>query len=252
MLLLLLVLAADAPLMVAVAPGKSLSHAELLSRGDLREVAFQIPGVAGPSRLAAIPLRNLLPPLPPGTDAIDVACADGFVAVIPRTAVENRDPDRPVVYVAVEREKNPFPTLKGQSLGPYMVVWTEPKGQSVPRELWPYQVTKISASRPFAERYPKLVPASAKARAGFEVFVQNCMPCHPLDGEGPAHVGPDLNLPHSPVEYFGPERLRAYVRDPQSLHEWQAARMPPFPPRVLSDAQLSELIGYLSERAAAR
>jgi mono/diheme cytochrome c family protein len=260
MLLLALVLAADAPLSIAIAHEARLAHAALLARADVRELTFRIPGVAAPARLAAIPLRELIPSLPAGTDAVDVACADGFVAVLPRNAVENGDPGRPIAYLAVERDRNPFPTLKGQRLGPYMVVWAEPDGQSVPRELWPYQVTRISASAPLGQRYPRLLPAASpealpergRAVAGFNVFVQNCLPCHPLNGEGPARVGPDLNLPHSPVEYLGPARLGAYVRDPQSLHAWPAARMPPFPASVLSDAQLADLLAYLGERSAAR
>ena len=256
MLVLALLLAADAPLSIAIPPEAQLAHAELLARADLREHTFRIPGVAAPLRLAAIPMRELIPSLPAGTDAVDVACADGFVAVIARADVENGDPRRPIAYLAVERERNPFPTLKGQALGPYMVVWAAPDGQSVPRELWPYQVTRISASVPLGKRYPRLVPAASpeasRAVAGFNVFVQSCLPCHPLNGEGPARVGPDLNLPHSPVEYLGPTRLAAYVRDPQSLHAWPAARMPPFPPSVLSDAQLADLLAYLGERSGAR
>jgi mono/diheme cytochrome c family protein len=254
MLLLALTLAADAPLSVAIAPEAELAHDALLARADLRELTFDIPGVGAPVRLAAIPLRALLPPLPAGTDAVDVACADGFVAVLPRADVENGDPARPIAYLAVERGKNPFPTLKGHGLGPYMVVWAAPDGQSVPRERWPYQVLRLSASVPLGKRYPRLVPAASTgaAMAGFNVFVQNCLPCHPLNAEGPARVGPDLNLPHSPLEYLGAARFAAYLRDPQSLHAWPAARMPPFPSSVLSDAQLADLLAYLGERNAAR
>ncbi len=256
MLLLALVLAADAPLSVAVPVETRLSRAELLGRADVRELTLRIPGVASLTRLAVIPLRDLVGALPAGTDAVDVACADGFVAVLPRADIENGDPGRPIAYLAVEREKDPFPPIRGQAPGPYMVVWAASGGQSVPRELWPYQVTRISASVPLGKRYPRLVPAAPKAAsgaaAGFKVFVQNCLPCHSLNGEGPARVGPDLNLPQSPVEYLGPARLMAYVRDPQSLHAWPGARMPPFPPSVLSDSQLADLVAYLAERAAAR
>ncbi len=40
-------------------PKTRLAPAELLGRADLRELTFQIPGVAAPSRLAAIPMRDL-------------------------------------------------------------------------------------------------------------------------------------------------------------------------------------------------
>jgi mono/diheme cytochrome c family protein len=249
---LALLLTASAPLVVVADQERSLSQAELLSRADLREITVAVPGVARPARLEALPLRNLVRTLPAAADTVDVACADGFVAVLPRAQIENGEVGEPIAYLAVESPRDPFPSIKGQAPGPYMVVWVAPAGQSVPRELWPYQVTRISGSIPLERRYPRLVPAGAEAQAGFRAFVQNCLPCHPLNGEGPARVGPDLNLPHSPVEYLGPERLRAYVRDPQSLHTWAGARMPPFPPSVLPDARLAELLVYLGDRSAHR
>jgi cytochrome c2 len=244
-------LTGDGLLIAASNRETSLSRAELLARPDLRELTVQIPGVAAPAKLAAIPLRAVLPSLLPGA-AVEVACADGFVAVLSGAEIENANPVRPIAYLAVERDGQHFPSIQGKPTGPYMVVWLVPDAETVPRELWPYRVTQISLAAPLDKRYPRLIPADSKATAGFRVFAQNCLPCHTLNGEGPAHVGPDLNIPHSPVEYLGDDRLRSYVRDPQSLHSWPGARMPAFPASVLSDWQLADLLAYFHERAAAR
>ncbi|VXC66123.1 Cytochrome c, mono-and diheme variants (fragment) [Pseudomonas sp. 8Z] len=58
------------------------------------------------------------------------------------------------------------------------------------------------------------------------------MVCHRLNGAGDAELGPDLNIPHSPTEYFGGDFLRQYIRAPQSLRRWPQARMPGFSEKV--------------------
>ncbi|KAB0769181.1 cytochrome c, partial [Pseudomonas aeruginosa] len=66
--------------------------------------------------------------------------------------------------------------------------------------------------------------------------------CHRLNGAGDAQFGPDLNLPYNPTEYFQPQFLARYIRDPQ-------AKMPAFPERVIDDQELRQLIGYLRHMA---
>jgi mono/diheme cytochrome c family protein len=39
-------------------------------------------------------------------------------------------------------------------------------------------------------------------RARQTLFVTQCLVCHKLNGAGSADVGPDLNLPENPTEYF--------------------------------------------------
>ncbi|MNJ74677.1 Cytochrome c [compost metagenome] len=84
------------------------------------------------------------------------------------------------------------------------------------------------------------------------MFQQNCLACHRLNGAGDAQVGPDLNVPHNPTEYFRPEYLRQLIRDPQSLRQWPQAKMPGFAESVLSEQELDALLAYLGHMAGRR
>lgn len=63
-------------------------------------------------------------------------------------------------------------------------------------------------------------------------------------------MGPDLNVPYNPIEYFQPVYLRKLIRDPQSLRRWPQAKMPGFAESVLSEQELDALLAYLGHMAA--
>ena len=65
-------------------------------------------------------------------------------------------------------------------------------------------------------------------------------------------MGPDLNMPHNPTEYFQPGYLRKLIRDPQSLRQWPQAKMPGFTESVLSEQELDALLAYLGHMAKRR
>ena len=78
------------------------------------------------------------------------------------------------------------------------------------------------------------IPLDAKAAAGQVVFMRNCHVCHP---RGEAGVGPALNnkpLPDAAIEV----QIRTGVVG--------AGTMPPFPPEVLSDQEIDQIIAYLT------
>ena len=62
-------------------------------------------------------------------------------------------------------------------------------------------------------------------------------------------MGPDLNVPYNPTEYFSGDFLKRYIRDPQSLRQWPQAKMPAFTASVLPDNELDLLVGYLRHMA---
>lgn len=90
--------------------------------------------------------------------------------------------------------------------------------------------------------------ASAEIHAGFALYQKNCMACHRLNGAGDSSSA-DLNIPHSPTEYFTGDFLRQYIRDPQSLRRWPQGRMPGFSEQVLNVMELEQLIDYLQHMA---
>jgi mono/diheme cytochrome c family protein len=62
---------------------------------------------------------------------------------------------------------------------------------------------------------------------------------------GSATVGPDLNLPMNPTEYFQPAALKRYIREPRSVRRWGGMRMEDFGPDAMSDREIDLVIDYL-------
>ncbi len=201
----------------------------------------------------AIPLAVLLPGLTPESHLQAVAL-DGFAAELTAAPLLQKNGAR--AWLAVEDPAHPWPALaEGKpSAGPFYLVWTDPQAGPISPEQWPFQISGIKQLKTVAERFPALLPdpklaANDPVNQGFEVFQKNCLACHRLNGAGDAQVGPDLNIPYNPTEYFGGNFLKRYIRDPQSLRHWPQAKMPAFTASVLPDNELDLLVGYLKHMA---
>ncbi|RDS80317.1 c-type cytochrome [Dyella psychrodurans] len=225
--------------------------AQLLSHPDVQTVTIPVDvAFRQTMRYRAVPLRSLLPGLEHGDQLQFVAC-DGFSVDIPADTILNTAGAK--AWLAIEDSDKPWPGLpnnKGDA-GPFYVVWTRPAAAGVSTEQWPYQLARIQRTKSIAERFPHTAPAvsvptDSPIRHGYAVFQRTCFACHTLNGEGDAHMGPDLNIPHSPTDYLSDETLRAFIRNPQSLHLWPQAKMLGFPTKEsLSDADLDALLAYL-------
>ncbi len=184
-------------------------------------------------------------------------CLDGFSAPISRERLLNADPARAVAYVAIEPASGRWPLLPGgvRSAGPFYLVWQNPELSKVGSEEWPFQLAGFEVRASVEEQFPLTVPSAGSSpfvRAGYLVFQKNCFACHTLNGQGSSALGPDLNIPRSPTEYFGGDFLARYIRNPQSLRRWPQAKMPAFDSSVLSDVELRNLVSYLRRMAADR
>lgn len=184
---------------------------------------------------------------------IEFRALDGFSAVISKERLLNNSPIAARAYLAVESSKAPWPPLKpgARSAGPFYVIWTQPERSEITADEWPYQIESFSVRGELEKLYPAILPdeklsANDPARRGFKVFIENCFACHTLNKQGSSQVGPDLNLPMNPTEYFKNDDIfRRYVRNPQNLRHWPQSRMPPFPEASLSESKLTDLIYYL-------
>lgn len=201
----------------------------------------------------AVPLAALLQGLDPASHVQAVAL-DGFAAELSAAPLLEKTGAR--AWLAVEDPAQPWPALaQGKpSAGPFYLVWTNPKAGHISPEQWPFQVSRIKQLQTVAERFPALLPdptlaADDPVNQGFALFQKNCLACHRLNGAGDAQVGPDLNIPYNPTEYFGGDFLKRYIRDPQSLRHWPQAKMPAFAASVLPDKELDFLVGYLQHMA---
>ncbi|MEN9834063.1 MAG: hypothetical protein RL011_256 [Pseudomonadota bacterium] len=202
-----------------------------------------------------VPIAALFKGLNLPSDAvIEFKCTDGFAATISQSRILNDNTQRSVAFVAVEDPRRPWPKVKGgtSSAGPFYLVWEHPELSAVVQEEWPFQLAAFTVKGSLQSLYPAIFPAAdspASVARGFTTFTQNCFPCHTVNKQGPAQVGPDLNVPMSVTEYFEPKALRAIVRNPQSVRYYPGSRMSGFPEAVLPNSELEDLIAYLAHMA---
>ena len=208
----------------------------------------------------AVPLKSLVAGLP-DDGSLQFTALDGFVATIPNHLFQtNGDAaQKAEAWLAIENPAHPWEALKpGQpSAGPFYLVWLSPEKSHISGEQWPYQIAKITTATPLEARYPQLVPHAdhanqAAALRGLQVFTKNCATCHRLNQGGDAAIGPDLNLPMNPTEYFQEAALRKLIRQPASVRTWQQSMMPGFKEEIISDAELNDLLIYLKQMASER
>ena len=234
----------------------------LLARPDVETVTVTGDPAYGDATPAyrAIALTGLLSGLPvQGADILEATARDGFVAQLPAGKALSGDPAGARAYLAIEDPAKPWPKLPGKDVtaGPYYLVWRDPKRSGIGPEAWPYQAVILKLTASVASRFPAIVVAGTlatddPARRGQAVFVDNCFACHRMNGAGEASIGPDLNLPMNPTEYFRPAALRTFIRSPKSVRDWPEQRMPGFGPSVLGDRDLDDLIAYLGHMARRR
>lgn len=237
---------------------RSFTRSELLARPDAKtiEVGRDITYRA-PMTYRAVPVASLLAGmrLPPDS-VIEAVTLDGFIAQLPPDLILNTDEVKAVAWLAIEPADHPWPRIPGKdaSAGPFYIVWTGAAVGTVRSEQWPYQTTKLVSQPSPATRWPALavdsaLPATDPVRAGQALFVVQCLPCHKLNGAGASDVGPDLNLPQNPTEYFTPQGLHDLIRDPKAVRTWPAQIMPSFAPDSLSDREIELVITYLKHMA---
>lgn len=227
---------------------QTLSSAQLLAHPQVQQI--EIPNDVSykrSMRYQAVPLAALLTGVSPG-DHLQLVASDGFAAELPAAPVFSQTGSQ--AWLAIEDPAQPWPPLGSSkpSAGPFYLVWQNPAASQIGPEQWPFQLTTIRALAPVAQRFPQLLPAtdaSPAVQAGFAQYQKNCMACHRLNGAGDSQLGPDLNIPYNPTEYFSGDFLTRYIRDPQSLRRWPQGKMPGFAVEVLSDEALGELVAYL-------
>jgi mono/diheme cytochrome c family protein len=237
---------------------RSFTRRELLLRPDAttievaRDISYRVP-----MTYRAVPVASLLAGITlPDSSVIEAVALNGFVAQIPPGLLLNTDESKAVAWLAIEPQDRPWPPLphKDENAGPFYIVWTGAEVGSIRSEQWPYQLAKLKSQPSPAARWPALavdpaLPPTDPVRAGQALFFVQCLTCHKLNGAGAANVGPDLNVPRNPTEYFTPQGLHDLIRDPRAVRTWPAQAMPGFPPDYLSDHEIDLVIGYLKHMA---
>lgn len=240
---------------------RSFTRGELLVRPDattievVRDVTYRVL-----MTYRAVPVASLLAgmTLPPDS-VIEAVTLDGFIAQLTPDLVLNTDESKAVAWLAIEPADHPWPPIpeKDASAGPFYMVWTGAAVGTIRSEQWPYQMAKLVNQPSPATRWPALavnsaLPPTDPVRAGQALFVVQCLPCHKLNGAGASNVGPDLNLPQNPTEYFTPQGLHDLIRNPRAVRAWPALAMPSFPPDYLSDREIGLVVAYLKHMAGGK
>jgi cytochrome c oxidase subunit 2 len=134
-----------------------------------------------------------------------------------------------------------------KEVGNYYGFCAELCGPSHSRMLFRVLVVPKEEFDRFVEAARAYTPPVADARGG-QVFQQNCMACHGVQGKmPPAVIGPELgfvgnrtSLGAGIVDHT-PENLKAWIKDPASMKP--GVKMPGFP--QLSEEDLDALVRYL-------
>lgn len=251
--------ASAADLTVDLGIPRTFTTEELLARPDVATITVPADATyVHAMTYRAVPLRALLGAAPPEGEDVSLTATDGFVTNLPAALITLPGSGEAVPWLAIEPPEAPWPpSPDGKLTGPFYLVWLDPAASGILREQWPYAVASIGLVPDAAVRWPGLavgtdVPEDSPIRAGQKLVMTQCMVCHPVAGAGDAAVGPDLDRPRSPTEYFQPWALKAYIRDPASLRSWSGMEMPAFPPDVLSDPDIEAIIAYLGYLAENR
>lgn len=240
----------------------ALAAPQLANRSDARTIALvQDPAYrARAMQYHAIPLTTLLQEHGfQKDDTVQFVALDGFVATLPARLLL-ATPDMAQPWLAIEPSDKPWPPLSANnasSAGPFYLIWTSPEKSRIRQEQWPYQISRIERVDSLEKRFPQLAPrqdtpADSAVWTGFEVFKTQCSVCHRMNGGGEASIGPDLNIPLNPTEYFQPDALKQLIRNPAQVRTWPGSKMPAFSKDTLSDEELEALIAYLQAMTANR
>lgn len=206
-----------------------------------------------------IPFAKLMPKMAANA-SVQFVASDGFVANI--TAADLVGKGQP--YLAIETAQQAWPAIdsnnpaKTTSAGPFYLVWLNPEAGKISNEQWPYQVVKIRVELPLQQRFPQIIPSPKlsknyqQAMQGMQIYIKNCAVCHSMNGGGDAAIGPDLNQPFSPTEYFHEAYLRKLIRNPAAVRSWKQAMMPGFDHESISESDLDALLVYFKHMVALR
>lgn len=233
---------------------------QLLKNKDTKVITLSKDPISGqPQAYYAIALSKLLKPFVDKKEfTIHLKAKDGMNVGFKSSRLLSFDSQSSTAYLAVKPKNTPWAkTKRKEAIGPYYLIWVNPEKSNIGPEEWPYQIVSIELSASVDSDLNALLPQKNhknyfKLKKGYDTFVKNCYGCHTVNKKGQAELGPDLNYPHSPTEYFKRPYLIKYIRNPQALRHWPQSRMPAFDKSEISDPDLEALISYLEYLAQQR
>lgn len=230
----------------------SISQLQSMTESTIVEIKHD-PAFRRTSRYRAVPFRRLLKGYDLTKDAtIEFECMDGYNSVLNADELLTAN-DINQAYLAYAMEDGSAIPANAQhkDIGPYYLVWPSPKDGLFRESNWPYNLKSFKIiNKSFKEQFPGLYPkklpsdafAAQQIKEGMEAFRLNCFVCHSMNGSGRATMGIDLK--YSPlIDSKTEQELRSFVRNPDTL--MPGIKMSTFTLQMLSDKDLSRIIGYL-------
>ena len=241
---------------------RTFTVSQLLERKDAETVIVENDPAYPDQKMeyAAIKAASLFEQFDLDNDAvIQFKSLDGFSAPIARKRLLNKSTNAAIAYIAMEPPDKKWPLMKRgkSSAGPFYIIWKNPELSDISTEEWAYMLAGFEVKNSLETTYPKIFPSGELSgndpvSKGFQVFVKNCFACHTINKDGASNIGPDLNMPMNPTEYFRTEALKKYIRNPQSVRNWPNSFMRGFNADILSDENLDHLLAYLGHMSKYR
>ena len=171
-------------------------------------------------------------------------CSDGYRATMPLSRVLQADGWLAIRDLDAPQGRNWMRQARGNDvkMSPSYLVWPdESRDQS--GLAWPYGLTRIRVVH--EDEFHKVAfPDQAEHADGYYAFKAHCSTCHRINAAG-GTLGPELNYPRNVTEYWRPEEVQAFIRNPQSFR--QGSRMPAM--NELSDETINAIVDYLAHMA---
>ena len=238
--------------------GITFTRSQLLSRSDLAAITITESAVFPGKTIVykAVPVAALFKGVQlPDNATIMFHSQDDFSAPIDKSRLLNTSPSGAVAYIAIETPTEKWPLIKPDidkttTCGPFYLIWTNARKSRIGPEEWPMHFTGFSINEPLAKLFPRVMPSQKLAAndpiiLGLKVFKTNCFACHMINRQGNGKVGPDLTAEEISAEHFSRAALRKFIRNPQSVRILPDDKMNGFPPSVITDEELDNLISYL-------
>lgn len=176
-----------------------------------------------------------------------VKANDKFFAYLSSEELKSCNGDA-VPYLIKKPQQENWPKQKGNhtEIGDYSLAWIGNKKDAVSKEKWVRNILSIELLRENKDKIRIPLGASQNEKAGYKVFLDYCSGCHSLNLVGQKEIGPDLNYPLNPTEYYSELIFRQFIRNPQSVRYFKNAKMEGFNEKELTNRQMNNLILFLN------
>lgn len=231
---------------------KLLSIQEIVSNEyteELKNVTIQAyPGIH--FNLLGIKLCRLLNNVKK-IEAIKIVAKDKYYIYLKKNDLSGCDiSDGLIPYLALQEHKNNWPEMKRshEEVGAFSLVWLGSSSGKISKEKWIRNISKLEIVTEKDETQSIKLPnikLNKDQENGFNVFRENCAGCHSLNLNGQLNIGPDLNYPMNPLEYFTVATFKKFVRNPENIRYFKNSKMEGFDVSDISEEELENLVTFM-------